>query len=222
MCFADEPAAFAEACLALLRDRVTGGRRWAAERALSSRRITAGMPSCRGWRRCTRDATARPVRRRQHIRLTLLSCRPAPPYQQIIPGSVAPRSVLLIRPDHLGDMLFLTPAFRLAPGAPASPDHAAGRTVGPRRVRRNPDLDAIEICVFPGFERQPKESGLAPYRLLLATARELAGADSMPQCSSLRSLVGRLVGRRGRHPAAHRLRLAGDAAISDRNAAVPV
>ena len=28
---------------------------WAAVRAPTSRRTTAGMPSCRGWRRCTRD-----------------------------------------------------------------------------------------------------------------------------------------------------------------------
>ena len=48
---------------------------------------------------------------------------------------------------------------------------------GVEAVRHNADLDAIETCVFPGFERQPKENGLAPYRLLVATARKLRAAD---------------------------------------------
>ena len=90
------------------------------------------------------------------------------------PRPTALRSILLIRPDHLGDMLFLTPAL-----------HALRRTLPSARisllagpwsheiVRNNPDLDAVETSVFPGFERQPKGGTLAPYRLLATTARNL-------------------------------------------------
>ena len=90
----------------------------------------------------------------------------------------APRSILLIRPDHLGDMLFLTPALHtLREALPAAQLTLLGGPWGVDAMRNNPDLDAIETCVFPGFERRPKESTLAPYHLLAATARKLRGAN---------------------------------------------
>ena len=89
-----------------------------------------------------------------------------------------PRAILLIRPDHLGDMLFLTPGLHaLRQALPAARITLLGGPWGVEAVRHNPDLDAIETCVFPGFERQPKESSLAPYRLLAATARKLRKVD---------------------------------------------
>jgi len=113
---------------------------------------------------------------RQHIRLTLLRAAGAAYRRSSRP--VAPRSILLIRPDHLGDMLFLTPALHAMRHAlPAARITLLGGPWGVEAVRHNLDLDAIETCVFPGFERQPKENGLAPYRLLVATARKLHGAD---------------------------------------------
>ena len=75
-------------------------------------------------------------------------------------------------------MLFLTPALHaLRQALPAARITLLAGPWGVEAVRHNPDLDAIETCVFPGFERQPKENGLAPYRLLVATARKLRGAD---------------------------------------------
>jgi lipopolysaccharide heptosyltransferase II len=96
------------------------------------------------------------------------------------PGKVAPRSVLLIRPDHLGDLLFLTPALHAL--RLALPGIRLTLLAGPwgiDAVRENPDLDEIRVCRFPGFERRPKASALEPYRLLRNTAAELrpAGYD---------------------------------------------
>jgi len=113
---------------------------------------------------------------RQHIRLVLL--RAAGATYRKSSRLAAPRSILLIRPDHLGDMLFLTPGLHaLRQALPAARITLLGGPWGVEAVRHNPDLNAIETCVFPGFERQPKESGLAPYRLLSATGRVLRGAD---------------------------------------------
>lgn len=86
----------------------------------------------------------------------------------------APRSLLLIRPDHLGDVLFLTPALHaLRRALPQTRITLLAGPWGAEAMCGNPDLDAVEICQFPGFERRPKASALAPYRLLLATARKL-------------------------------------------------
>lgn len=87
-----------------------------------------------------------------------------------------PRAVLFIRPDHLGDLLFATPALRMA--RQELPDATLSLLVGPWSravVARNPDLDEVLTCRFPGFERQPKKNLLAPYRLLFETAQSLRG-----------------------------------------------
>lgn len=89
----------------------------------------------------------------------------------------APRSVLLIRPDHLGDMLFLTPG--LAALRAAAPQVRITVLAGPWAadvLRGNPHVDTVRTCPFPGFERRPKTDALAPYRLLSAQARLLRGA----------------------------------------------
>jgi ADP-heptose:LPS heptosyltransferase len=79
--------------------------------------------------------------------------------------------VLVIKPDHLGDVLLLTPALReLRAGLPHT--HIT-LMIGPwaaDAVRDNPDVDALLFCAFPGFTRQPKLSLWQPYVLLLKTA----------------------------------------------------
>ena len=83
---------------------------------------------------------------------------------------------MLIRPDHLGDLLFVTPGLHGL--RKALPDARLTLLVGPWNldiVRDNPDVDAILTCPFPGFERRPKTDALAPYRLLTETARRLRG-----------------------------------------------
>jgi ADP-heptose:LPS heptosyltransferase len=94
-----------------------------------------------------------------------------------LPRAATPRSVLLIRPDHLGDVLFLTPALRnLREALPAVHITALLGPWSAHVLRDNPDVDEIHTCRFPGFERRPKSGPLAPYRYLLETARDLRGA----------------------------------------------
>ncbi len=84
-----------------------------------------------------------------------------------------PRSVLLIRPDHLGDMLFLTPGLAaLRQALPAARITVLAGPWAAEVLRGNPHVDAVFTCPFPGFERRPKTSALAPYRVLLAQARQ--------------------------------------------------
>lgn len=95
-------------------------------------------------------------------------------YPRPRPSASAPRSLLLMRPDHLGDILFLTPALHAL--RTALPAARITLLVGPWSapiLERNPDVDILETCPYPGFERQPKAGPLAPYRLLLRQARAL-------------------------------------------------
>ncbi len=88
----------------------------------------------------------------------------------------APSSVLLVRPDHLGDMLFLTPG--LAALRCALPGARITVLAGPwaaEVLRGNPHADAVLTCPFPGFERRPKASLAGPYRLLSAQSQALRG-----------------------------------------------
>ena len=105
--------------------------------------------------------------RRQLLRLAgLLQPRPG----------IRPRrsKILLIRPDHLGDLLFLTPALRYL--RTLLPEAHLSLLVGPwgRAVMENsPYLDQLLVCHFPGFTRQPKPSFWQPYRYLAEQAKQL-------------------------------------------------
>jgi heptosyltransferase III len=86
-------------------------------------------------------------------------------------AAAQPQRILVIKPDHLGDVLLLTPALRrLRQALPAA--HLA-LMIGPwsrDAIRGNPDLDALSFCEFPGFTRKPKPGLLQPYWLLLRMA----------------------------------------------------
>jgi ADP-heptose:LPS heptosyltransferase len=74
------------------------------------------------------------------------------------PGAII--SVLYIKPDHLGDLLLATPV--LAALRQRLPKARVTALVGPwsRMVlERNPDVDVLLTCPFPGFERRPKDEG---------------------------------------------------------------
>jgi lipopolysaccharide heptosyltransferase II len=90
-----------------------------------------------------------------------------------------PRRILLVKPDHLGDLLLATPALQvLRRQIPSA--HITGM-IGPwsRRIwQHNPDLDQLIECPFPAFERDTQHrSRLHPYRLLLQYALLLRHAD---------------------------------------------
>src|SRR5882757_8409212 len=65
-------------------------------------------------------------------------------------------AVLYIKPDHLGDLLLATPV--LAALRQRLPAAQITALVGPWSqivLQRNPDIDALLVCPFPGFERRP-------------------------------------------------------------------
>jgi heptosyltransferase-2/heptosyltransferase-3 len=83
------------------------------------------------------------------------------------PAAPAPRAILVIKPDHLGDVLLLTPAL-----AELRQRHPAARItalVGPwatRLLEGNRDIDAVITCPFPGFVRGAAAGPLSPYLTL--------------------------------------------------------
>jgi ADP-heptose:LPS heptosyltransferase len=86
--------------------------------------------------------------------------------------SATPR-ILLLRPDHLGDVLMTTPVLH------AFKQHATNAQitmmVGPwssEVVARHPDIDRLLTCPFPGFQRTAQKA-LAPYTLLFSVAKQL-------------------------------------------------
>jgi heptosyltransferase-2/heptosyltransferase-3 len=84
------------------------------------------------------------------------------------------KRIVVIRPDHLGDLLFATPA--LARLREAFPDARITGLVGPwgRAIwQGNPNLDALKVVTFPGIAGD-KGGLLAPYNLLRRTSRDLA------------------------------------------------
>lgn len=85
-----------------------------------------------------------------------------------------PHKLLLVRPDHLGDVLWITPALNLL--RRALPNTEITAMVGPwgaAALENNPDLDRIIRCEFPGFSRQPKRSWFEPYLYVLQQSRLL-------------------------------------------------
>lgn len=88
------------------------------------------------------------------------------------PIPTAPR-ILLIRPDHLGDLVLTTPVLHALKSA--MPNAHITMMVGPwssEVVARHRDVDRILLCPFPGFQRASQKP-LAPYTLLFAVAQQL-------------------------------------------------
>jgi ADP-heptose:LPS heptosyltransferase len=81
--------------------------------------------------------------------------------------------ILLMRPDHLGDLVMTTPVLQAL--REALPQAHITMMVGPwsrEVVARHPAIDQLLTCPFPGF-RRAAQNPLAPYTLLLQTARQL-------------------------------------------------
>ncbi len=113
--------------------------------------------------------------RREQVRLALLRAAGRRYRQRPPSADTPPRRILVIRPDHLGDLLFATPALHFL--RQRFPDAHIAAAVGPWGVpvlANNHDIDELLACPFPGFTRQPKDSPFAPYSLLRAQARRFA------------------------------------------------
>ncbi len=88
------------------------------------------------------------------------------------PGGT-PARILLLRPDHLGDLILATPvldALRLH-----APDAHIIMMIGPwssEVVARHPALNRLITCPFPGFQRAAQRP-LDPYILLFRTAQQV-------------------------------------------------
>ncbi len=125
---------------------------------------------------------------KERLRLAIL--RRAPTFSPRPPAAPADSQldkVLVIRPDHLGDMILSFPAIRLL--RTALPDAQITALVGPwsrAPLSANPDIDVVETCSFPGFTRRPKGSPWAPYLLLRQEARRLR-EESFDVALNLRS-----------------------------------
>jgi lipopolysaccharide heptosyltransferase II len=84
--------------------------------------------------------------------------------------------ILVVRPDHMGDLLFTTPALRAL--RRRFPDAHITVLVGPWGapvLSNNPHVDDVLVLPFPGFTKQPKSSPWQPYTLLRHWAQQLSG-----------------------------------------------
>ena len=81
--------------------------------------------------------------------------------------------ILLVRPDHLGDLILTTPVFRAI--KQQARDAHVSVMVGPWSrdvIKRHPSIDRILTCPFPGFQRAA-HNALTPYFVLFRTAKQL-------------------------------------------------
>ncbi len=84
-----------------------------------------------------------------------------------------PERILLLRPDHFGDAILMTPVLQAM--RTYAPDAHITMMIGPwssEVVARHPALDRLITCPFPGFQRTPQRA-LDPYILLLRTAQQV-------------------------------------------------
>ncbi len=90
-------------------------------------------------------------------------------------SSHQPCRVLYIKPDHLGDLLLATPVFQaLRESYPAAEITALVGPWSQAVLARNPDIDRLLTCPFPGFERAKLERQPALLRRLSSLARPYA------------------------------------------------
>jgi lipopolysaccharide heptosyltransferase II len=105
----------------------------------------------------------------RRVLLTSMAWMPIPTHK---PSSV--ERILLIRPDHLGDVLLTTPAIAsLRASRPNAEIHAL---VGPWSadvIANYPEVDLALTLPFPGFSRTPKVSWRSPYEQAYNAARHL-------------------------------------------------
>ena len=85
-----------------------------------------------------------------------------------------PRRILLLRPDHIGDVLLTAPAVALLRAS--LPAAHLTYIVGPWSLavaRHGPPVDSLRTLRYPGFTRRPGQHAIAPYLLLAQEAARL-------------------------------------------------
>jgi len=90
-----------------------------------------------------------------------------------VPGN--PQRILLIRPDHIGDMLLAIPAIRaLKSSRPRMEIHVLAGPWAAGVLTHVQDVDVVLTIEFPGFHRgEDKQSLTAPYQQLIRVSRQL-------------------------------------------------
>lgn len=92
----------------------------------------------------------------------------------VSPASTDGRTILLIRPDHLGDVLLTGPAIRAL--AQAQPGARLVALVGPWSagvISAFPEIALTLTLPFPGFSRNPTRTSIQPYLLAVRSALRL-------------------------------------------------
>lgn len=82
--------------------------------------------------------------------------------------------ILLIRPDHLGDVLLTTPAITAL--RQANPEAEIHALVGPWSATMLSGYDELDLVItlpFPGFNRADNATPLSPYQIVVEKARQL-------------------------------------------------
>lgn len=104
-----------------------------------------------------------------------VAARPTLRYRAASPDlSKPPKKLLLVRPDHLGDVLWITPALAyLRRTLPNTEITALVGSWGADSLLNNPHVDRVQRCEFPGFSRQPKGNFFDPYLYALEQSRVL-------------------------------------------------
>lgn len=82
--------------------------------------------------------------------------------------------LLVIRPDHLGDVLLTTPAIRtLRAAMPNAEIHALVGDWSAEPLSYYDEIDQVLTLPFPGFKRGAAANALSPYRLAFKSANKL-------------------------------------------------
>jgi ADP-heptose:LPS heptosyltransferase len=127
------------------------------------------------WAKPTsREPSLRAGSPRNSLRLSVLRLAGRAPGPRATEPGRPPRRVLLLRPDHVGDVLLTAPAVALV--RQSLPVAHLTYIVGPWSVaaaRQGPRVDSLRALRYPGFTRRPKLNALAPYLLLAREAARL-------------------------------------------------
>jgi ADP-heptose:LPS heptosyltransferase len=112
--------------------------------------------------------------KRNNLRLRLLRLAAAGLATRAPRSAAQPERVLLLRPDHIGDVLLTAPAVALL--RESLPAAYLTYIVGPwslEAARHGPPVDSLRTLRFPGFTRGHNANLVAPYALLLREAARL-------------------------------------------------